>query len=264
MPKPLTFLLALAALAPFAAPVGAQDPVRIEGRVVEEDSGEPISAVDVVVRAANDRYLASMQTDEEGRFQVDIRRADAVWLFASRIGYVDNRTPLLHFDDNRFFEVEIRLDPAAILLAPLAVVARRSGDRSPVLANFDHRVRTGTGYYITRRDIERVKPMYVTDLLATVPGVRIIPAGAGTRRIIEMGRTAGRNCPVQIFVDGMLVTRDLGPFTSGSGRFTVDDIASPNSVEGIEIYRGLSSVPAEFLTPEAECGVVAIWTRRGG
>jgi hypothetical protein len=28
------------------------------------------------------------------------------------------------------------------------------------------------------------------------------------------------------------------------------------------VYRGLSGVPAEFLTPEARCGVIALWTQR--
>lgn len=39
---------------------------------------------------------------------------------------------------------------------------------------------------------------------------------------------------------------------------------APGLVEGIEIYRGLSTVPAQFLNSDAKCGVVAIWTRRGG
>ena len=46
--------------------------------------------------------------------------------------------------------------------------------------------------------------------------------------------------------------------------FRIDEVISPGSVEGIEVYRGLSTVPAEFLNPDAECGVIAIWTRRGG
>ena len=69
-------------------------------------------------------------------------------------------------------------------------------------------------------------------------------------------RRAGE-CPVQIFLDGMLATRN-----NDGGGVLVDDLVSPLDVEVIEVFRGLSSIPPEFLTPQARCGVVAIWTRR--
>jgi hypothetical protein len=233
--------------------------------VVDEQTGVPVPSVDLVVRAANDRFITSTMTDEAGRFELTLSRLKAIAIYASRIGYADNQTPVLHFDDHDFFRVEIRLDPVAVLLAPLEVLARRKGERSPVLENFDRRVHMGSGYYITREDIEERDPTFVTDLLATVPGVRVTGSGAGTRRTIEMARSSGRDCPVQIFVDGMLVNRPIQPgFGAPVAGYTIDDVALPNSVEGIEIYRGLSTVPAEFLTPDADCGVVAIWTRRGG
>ena len=262
---PLRWLIPLALLLSLARPGAAQERVRIEGWVVDEQTGEAIPAVDIVIRAANDRYVARTASDPDGRFSVTVARVDAVWLYASRIGYADNRTPLLHFDGHSFFELEIRLDPAAILLAPLEVLSRRTDRRSPVFTDFDRRVRNGHGIYITRRDIERRNPMYVTDLLATVPGVHIVPSGSGNRRAVQMARASGRECPVQIFVDGLLVTKRLQPIPGApTAGFTIDDVASPNSVEGIEVYRGLSTVPAQFLTPDADCGVVAIWTRRGG
>jgi hypothetical protein len=33
-------------------------------------------------------------------------------------------------------------------------------------------------------------------------------------------------------------------------------------VEAIEVFKGLGSVPPEFLNVYARCGVIAIWTRR--
>jgi hypothetical protein len=36
----------------------------------------------------------------------------------------------------------------------------------------------------------------------------------------------------------------------------------PADVEAIEIFKGLASVPAEFLNPQSRCGVIAIWTKR--
>jgi outer membrane receptor for ferrienterochelin and colicin len=69
----------------------------------------------------------------------------------------------------------------------------------------------------------------------------------------------------QIFVDGFLVNRRMvGVNGNRPSDFRIDDVVSPASVEGIEVYRGLSTVPPEFLNPDAVCGVIAIWTRRGG
>jgi hypothetical protein len=80
-------------------------------------------------------------------------------------------------------------------------------------------------------------------------------------RSIRMGRAlpgvGGGECPVQIFVDGMLATR-----AAPGGDVSVDDLVTPQDVEAIEVFKGLGSVPAEFLNPHSRCGVIAIWTRR--
>jgi hypothetical protein len=59
-----------------------------------------------------------------------------------------------------------------------------------------------------------------------------------------------------VFVDGRPANR--------RGNVSINDLASPSGLEGMEVYRGLATVPPEFLTPEARCGVIALWTRRGG
>jgi hypothetical protein len=248
-----------------ATALSAQEPVRVKGTVVDEQTGEPVPHVDIVVRASNDRFIRNVVADDKGEFQFTVVYHQGIWLAASRIGYADNRTPILWFDDHTYYEVEIRLDPSAVLLAPLEVVSRSQERRSPVLSGFDRRVRSGQGYYITRREIESRNAAYVSDLLAMVPGVRLQSAGTGNHRVVQMARSASRGCPVQLFVDGMQVTRRQ---TAGIGGeffgIYVDDFVTPGSVEGIEVYRGLSTVPPEFLTPDANCGVIAIWTRRGG
>jgi outer membrane receptor for ferrienterochelin and colicin len=92
-----------------------------------------------------------------------------------------------------------------------------------------------------------------------VPGVHLRSSGRGLRREVYMGRT-GDYCPAQIFVDGFLLNGRSR--LTGDTEFTIDDAVSPASIEGIEVYRGLSSVPAEFLNPDSRCGVVVVWTRR--
>ncbi len=74
------------------------------------------------------------------------------------------------------------------------------------------------------------------------------------------GASAG-GCPVQVYLDGMHLNRNDGP--EHVRAVAIDDYVSPGSVLGIEIYRGLSTVPPEFLNRYARCGVVALWTLRG-
>jgi len=243
------------------AAVGVSGQVTIVGTVLENKAEIHIVGVQVEILDPQSRRLATRYTDENGRFEAKVPTVEAYRLRASRMGYVRTTTPLLWTDGYTQLHLDIRLDPDAVVLAPLEVVARARARPSPVLEGFHQREQSGFGHFITRREVEQRRPTLVTDLIATVPGVHLESTGRGLSRVIYLSRGT-RACPAQIFVDG----RPLNPRTaSGPGAYlTVDDAVSPGSIEGIEVYSGLSTVPAEFLTPEAMCGVVAIWTRRGG
>lgn len=237
--------------------LGAQ--IRIDGQVIDNATLEPIVGVEVRISTARGRRLVTVLTDDQGVFSFTVHEDGGYVFDASRIGYLGARTPILWTDGFHTYEVEIRLDPEAVLLAPIEVLARSGRYESPILGGFRERSRTGFGHYLTLEDIRRINAARVSDLLAQVPGVQLRSTGAGLQRIVTMRR----DCPAEIFVDGMLLTRDIGRGTGGPG-FTVDDAVSSGSVLGIEVYGGLSTVPPEFLTPRAGCGVVVIWTRRSG
>jgi hypothetical protein len=252
-------LFAFVCLVPAPAVTGQQ--VRIRGRVIANDTERPLGAAEVTLRRADGGFVKQLETDSTGTFEFVVTRLSAVRLRVERMGYKANTTPLLHFDGKRYFDVEIRLDTDAILLAPLEVMVWSDVDRSPALDGFRQRRAMGFGTHITRRQIEARRPMYTTDLLRSVPGVELVGGGFGSRPRVQMSRSVGRACSTQIFVDGMLVNR------RGPGRWDdvrLDDLVSPGSIEGIEIYRGLASIPPEFLNPDSDCGVIAVWTRRGG
>jgi hypothetical protein len=251
-------LLVVVLWALVADPAAAQrpTPVEVRGRVIDDRTEEPIASAQVAVVAPWGQRLGTRVTDEQGRFSFAVRGAPHVRLEAARIGYQETSTPRLRFDGRTFLEVEIRLDVEAVLLAPLEVVAW-SVRRSPVFSGFDDRVKRGYGSYFTRADIERRRPGMVTDLLTQLPGVHLRSSGSGQARIIEMAQIARMGaCPVQIFMDGRLMNR--------SGEIPLDELVSPAEVEGLEVYRGLATVPADFYNEWARCGVVAVWTRRGG
>ncbi len=254
-----SILLALALATP------ALGQVRVVGRVIDNATEEPLAATQVVLRDRHGEFIDRAATDESGVFQFDVDHTSAVIIHAERMGYQENTTPTLYFDNHAFFKLELRLDPDAVLLAPLEVVGRSDVDSSPLLDGFRFRLRHGTGIYITRNQVEKAHPMYVSDLLRDVPGVNLVGQGSGSRPVVQVGRSAGRDCVTQIFVDGFLVNRRTLTMSGYRGDvFRLDDHVSPESIEGIEIYRGVSTVPAEFLNGDAACGVIAVWTRRGG
>lgn len=254
------YALALAALLAAFQTAGAQ--VSVHGRVLDDDTEAPVSAAVVVLTDPGGRAMQETVSDSGGFFRFEPVDRRAVRLEVSRLGYEDVTTAVLRFDEYSFFRVELRLAPDAVLLAPLEIVAR-SAVPSPVLSGFEDRRRSAAaGWFFTREEIEEISPALVSDVIARVPGVRLESSGRGTQRTVSMSRSAGLgggDCPVQVYVDGFKVNS-----SRAGGQVAVDETVSPRSVEGIEVYRGLSSVPAPFMNPEAHCGVIAIWTRRGG
>ncbi|HSG46711.1 MAG TPA: Plug domain-containing protein, partial [Longimicrobiales bacterium] len=253
------------ALLLLALPLGAEGQVRIEGRVIDNVTERPLSEAVVTFRTREGRFLGRLETGDGGTFEFEVENQAAVQIHVRRASFKSNTMPLLYFGDRKFFQVEVRLDPQAILLAPLEVITWSDVDPSPMLNGFRERLRTGMGVYITREQIERRRPTYMADLLREVPGVTVTGSGIGNRPIIQIGRTLSQGCEAQIWVDGFLLNRRL---TAAPGApmadVRLDDAVHPLSVEGIEIYRGLASVPAQFLNPDARCGVIVVWTRRGG
>jgi hypothetical protein len=236
--------------------------VQLAGRVIEDPSGAPVAGATVEVHDLQGRRLGRLITDSDGEFLLDLRDARPVRMRAHRIGYQRVTTPSVDPSGYSQIRVEIRLATEAILLAPLEIVSRARPAVAPTLAGFERRREGGFGWYITRQEIEQRRPNRVSDLLATAPGLSI------QRRIVYSAR--GRGCPAQIYVDGIHINRSLGPLPTRRGQasttemFPIDDLVTPTSVEGIEVYQGMGRMPVEFHSPDASCGVVAIWTRRGG
>lgn len=258
----LTGLLAMALLIPAATAAQArQDSVLLRGQVVEEETAAPIAFASLRILDDDLRLLGRTETDREGYFTFVVREQTGVHLESERIGYEATRTPFLWFDGHDYFELEVRLDREVVLLAPLEVLGRRRME-SPILESFKHRTRLGMGWYITRDEIQARNPSRVTDLLMEAPGVRLASSGLGLRRVVEMRGASAGGCPVQVYIDGMHLNKNDGP--ADLRVVAIDDFVSPESVLGIEIYRGLATVPAEFLNTYAKCGVVALWTLRGG
>ena len=215
----------------------------IRGTVHDSVGGVIAGATIVVVGST-----VSARSAENGSFRLDSIPAGRVRLQVHRLGF-SPRT--LETDVAAALEsrVEISLSPVPQRLGPVQVSERRTSSDER-LAGYNARRERKVGYFVTRERIEAASSRRLTDLLSEIPGVRFFSERGGPARAL---RLRGAKCPPLVFLDGSPAT---------AGEFDLD-IIDPSTVEGIEIYPDMMSVPPELLGPRDldQCGVIAIWSR---
>ncbi|MGQ0702662.1 MAG: hypothetical protein ACT4PM_05965, partial [Gemmatimonadales bacterium] len=146
---------------------------------------------------------------------------------------------------------------------------------------FEERRRMGFGKFIDSTVLRANEHRRVVDLLRGISGIRFVlrspscAPGGRTCAPPELwalsGRTArvGGECPATIMMDGNTIYesndhRDprtgvlLKPPPHWNREFYVSEF------EAIEVYRSAAELPIEFSGPSGQCGVIMLWTRRGG
>ena len=193
---------------------------------------------------------ARAHTDSTGAFRVAGVPAGVVTLRARRLGYAPIATAV---DVRASEEVRVELRFVATVQHLDAVEVRDRRDPSEArLAGFrDRQARKASGgHFITRAQLDQRSNTRLIDVIRELPGVRI---RAATRLADRSVRFRGASCPPFVFIDG---------FPAVAGEFELDNI-DLSTVEGIEIYPGLASVPAQFqgVRGQHRCGVIAVWSR---
>ncbi|HEX6039142.1 TonB-dependent receptor [Longimicrobium sp.] len=257
--------LVAAGLAALLAARPAPTQIQVRGVLLDAGSGAPISSARVHLGATRGGWREEILTDSAGGFVFDDVRPGPYRLRARRVGYRES-SGTLRLSADSVVELQLRMAVASVALAPVTVVTRSRRTVSPVLEGFYGRLERGQGRFVTREEIEARSPTRVTDMLRTLPGLNGHAARGGVGGMTMSRGSSGDRCTVVFFVDGMLVSQPSmgGPFR-GSPRQdqAIDDYVQPSEVEGIEIYRGESDTPAEFVTRWVGCGTIVIWTRRG-
>jgi hypothetical protein len=247
---------AVACLLVFAAQASAQtqDSTRapvptavITGTVVSAQNGEPLMGVQVLIRGTRRWSI----TNQDGIFRVgDLKPGPAVIEFRH-----PNRGPVtynLTLEADKTTELAVKIDTRTVAL-PEVVVEGKETQPSVKMQDFFSRKQAGHGgYFITRKDIDERQPRVLSDMMRRVPGLRV-DCDFGSCQVTsftEARRIMG-GCPIQYFLDGVPFSGDVDELT-------------PDQVEGIEIYRGSSSIPPQFNTGTSMCGVIGIWSRVPG
>jgi hypothetical protein len=237
----LTSVLVLHALAARAqTPTGS-----IEG-FVRDSTGRILSESRVYIVGA-----ATLQasTNGDGKYQIRNVPVGDHRIWGGRIGFLPD-TANVTVRATEVVRIDFVLAEAPRGLPDEIIVADPTRGK---MGAFNRRKARGVGSFVTRAEIEKRQPASISELLRTLPGVHVSQRMAGEPQPVDMQRSRSSSmqstCVVQLYVDGQ-------PYPNGN----LDDFA-PLSLEGVEVYRSASEIPADFRTRNATCGLISLWSR---
>lgn len=220
----------------------------IVGLVVDDVTEAPLSTVAIMLLDDEETVRARVESDSAGRFFIELNETGIYRLHAQRLAYEDVLSPPLSIFDTAAVEVTIRLTPEPIEVEGLVVTTeweRVKLERT----GFYRRRQYSIGYFIDETDIREQRPIQFTDLLRTIPGIRLrwsqwsggyVP---GTTR---------QYCGMKVVVDGFPLDLNEEP---------LDWFVRPEHVIGVEVYPSRAGTPAELQGPGGGCAMLVIWTR---
>jgi len=214
------------------------------GTVRSRQTGERVSGAQVMMPSQGRRTA----TDDSGRFRLDSLAPGRYEVRVHYLGYMTNpRTVELRARHST--RADLWLERTVLSVEDLEVRVTRP--RVDPMAGFKKRRDDGFGVFLDRGDIEARNPAHTSDLFRSLAGISVTANRMGMARVTV--RRFGGRCAPTVYVDGVL--------TSG----IPVDFVMPQSIIGIEVYRGPSEVPPQFNKPtEQGCGTILIWTRDPG
>ncbi len=253
-PRATHLAFALAASAFVLFPARGQAQGTITGRVIEQETGQPLSDVRVTVIGTS---LISA-TAADGRYSLRGVPAGQRDLRVLRVGFVEQKKSIV-VRAGASQTVDFAMTRAIVKLQE--VVTTATGEQ--------RRVELGNSIaQIDASDLAATAPITnMQDLInSRTPGVTVTSGsqtGGGARvRIRGTGSLSLSNDPIYI-IDGVRMTSNAGSislFTGGASPSRVGDL-NPDEIEDIEIVKGPSA--ATLYGTDAANGVIVITTKKG-
>jgi carboxypeptidase family protein/TonB-dependent receptor-like protein len=245
-PAALPAAFAALLLALDAPPARTQDGATLAVTVAAR-GGEPLGAARVSVEGTG----ISGITNAAGGVRFVSLPAGMRTVEVRMIGLATRRVAVqLKNGETRDLRVEMDVDPVALRAVEGTAENRTRGMRMLASAGFYERQVGSTGTFVTREQIERMRPRFLSDVLRRYASIKL-QTNMFNRSRVGGRRQAGpaSRCEPLFFINGV-----------PAERFEPDDIR-PEDVEGIEIYDGPADIPPAFNRQYTSCGAIVVWTR---
>lgn len=243
------------------------------GEIVDAETEKPVEGASVFLP----QFGQSSVSNQLGRFVFPSLPPGKVALEVRRLGYADARGAV-EIEVGRTTETRVSLAVEAIGLEPIVVTGVRRRIQLPGLEDFERRYFSGWGEFVLEEEIRLRNPSKLSQMLPET-GVEVL--GNGMQVIIK--RTG---CAPMVYIDDVKMThlpRGGGPqrpqrFERNSllypwpdpERDPAQEAADavnrihPSEILAVEVYRGSAETPGQYLDSDSRCGVILIWTKRGG
>jgi hypothetical protein len=243
---------------------------QVGGTITEPETEAPVAEVWVTLMSAEGDSVRMTRTDSSGTFLLTAPEPGSYYVRARRLGYTPGFEGPFDLELGRQVEAALAMRQLAFALDPVNITAE-AVDQLLNDVGFYRRQRSSHGYFMDRADIEERlgQAHQVSDLLTHVPGLNIPADLAGSFGVpINVARRGCVGGP-KIYVDGFRIQNtQLGGFsledTPAPAWISLSQVVQPGDIYAIEIYRSEAQVPVEYGGREAGCGVILIWTGRGG
>lgn len=262
----------------FVLPATVSAQAAIRGMLVDDSTGAIVRGTVMLVDPASNAPIVHVVADANGAFE--LKAASGTYQIAAvRAGYQSVLSAPIHLENGERMTVRIPIstngDPQHNISVlehvrpdPNAVKAAQDLREASDMGGFARRKMLGTGLHYTRAQLDKSEVSTLGEFLQSVPGFMVgSPSATSSMNLSRnMGSPLTNGMPGNLsgpcrlgwFVDGHRI--DLpgrnDPLTDGLGSLPLE------SIDGIEIFRGLSEMPPEFAEPDLRCGAVAIWTRK--
>ncbi|MDR0786585.1 MAG: carboxypeptidase-like regulatory domain-containing protein [Gemmatimonadota bacterium] len=202
----------------------------IHGVVTEDVNGRPVNIAVLRLLRPDGSEVVQATSESDGSFRMEVADTGLFTLAVSRVGFQPISADSIEVYENDDIELEVRLDPVAVVLQAVTVVAQRQAI-PPRILQFRERAalnqRAGIGRIWTREDLASLRPHSAQDVLD---------------RVLWANR-----CRPLVMLDGLPFE---GPMT----------MLGPDEIEGIEVYRGVTQIPPQYYR-YGMCGLAMVWSR---